>query len=234
MRGFQCASRRRSSSWRRSRGLPELRPPPVRARASSRRLAAVFSDPVLGGFAPGHSIPWFEPELGYIVVVLDGAMRKTFSTTTWSLERDSFATLPSGAGHSTDFGLKTTHVLTIHPSSDESGILFAPFLRERRQIAAPAAAVLGRRLAHELQVPDASSVLAAEGLVLQLLAMGERETSAQTRNGTLWLSTVVDVLHGRTPHTPSPVLAHPADRMGGDAARERRAARAGGARCRVC
>jgi AraC family transcriptional regulator len=154
-------------------------------------------------FQAGHKIPWFEPEWGYLAVVLDGAMQKTFSTTTWSLARDSFATLPSGAGHSTTFGVKPTHVLAIYPASAESAVLFTAFLRDRRQLAAPAAAALARRLAHELLAPDASSALAAEGLVLQLLALGQREASAHPRRDSPWLSVVVELLRERIPDTPS-------------------------------
>jgi AraC family transcriptional regulator len=153
-------------------------------------------------FQPGHTIPWFEPEWGYLAVVLDGAMQKRFLNTTWSLSRDAFATLPAGAGHYTDFGVRTTHVLTIFPRSDEADALFTRFLCERRRIAAPAAAALGRRLAHELDAPDASSGLAAEGLVLQLLALGEREASPRPTRAA-WLSMVVEVLHDRNPDAPS-------------------------------
>jgi AraC family transcriptional regulator len=154
-------------------------------------------------FAPGHALPWYDPAWGYLAVVLDGSMQKRFARSTWSLSRDSFATLSPGAGHYTDFGVKPTHVLTIHSGSEESDVLFARFLREPRRIAAPAAAALGRRIAHELLAPDASSELAAEGLVLQLLALGEREGSGPTRNGSPWLSTVVEMLQRQTPSAPS-------------------------------
>jgi AraC family transcriptional regulator len=154
-------------------------------------------------FPAGHKITWFEPEWGYLAVVLDGAMQKRFSNATWSLTRDCLASLPSGAGHGTDFGVKATHVLTIYPSTDESGALFTRFLRERRRMTAPAVAALGRRVAHEIEAPDASSALAAEGLVLQMLAMGERESSTQTRRGAAWLGTVVEILRERTPQAPS-------------------------------
>jgi AraC family transcriptional regulator len=154
-------------------------------------------------FPAGHKLAWFEPEWGYLALVLDGAMQKRFSNATWSLTRDCFASLPSGAGHGTDFGVKETHVLTISPSSEESGTLFVRFLRERRQMSAPAVTALGRRLAHEIEAPDASSALAAEGLILQILAMGERESSTQTRRGAAWLGGVVEVLRERAPQAPS-------------------------------
>jgi AraC family transcriptional regulator len=152
-------------------------------------------------FAAGHTIPWFEPQFGYLAIVLDGEMQKTFSSATWSLARDSFATLPRGAGHSTAFGARTTQVITLYPATEESTVLFSQFLRERRHIAAPAAAAIGRRLAFELDAKDATWSLAAEGLVLQLLALGERERCPG--RDTAWLASAVELLRAGTPAAPS-------------------------------
>jgi AraC family transcriptional regulator len=153
-------------------------------------------------FPAGHAIPWFEPAWGYVAIVLDGALQKRFDSSTWSLPRNALATLPEGAGHSTEFGSRTTHVLTIYPRTESAALLFTRFLRDRHQLSAPAAAALARRVACELQAPDRSSELAAEGLVLQLLALGERERSDAAR-GSAWLSTVVELLHERTPQAPT-------------------------------
>jgi AraC family transcriptional regulator len=178
-------------------------------RIEFQRNGAHAVKTVTGSFAlqklrfPGdHRIDWFEPEWGYLAIVLDGAMQKRFATDAWSLDRDGFATLPAGAGHYTDFGIKATHVLTVFPRSDEAGVLFTRFLGERRHISAPAAATLGRRIVCELDAPDASSELATEGLVLQLLAMGQRE-SARARQGRSRLADVVEILHARTPAAPA-------------------------------
>ena len=162
-------------------------------------------------FDPGHTIPWFDPAWGYVALVLDGRMHKQFVGSSWSLARDSFATLPEGAGHSTTFGSKTTHVVTIYPRTDEAAVLFTRFLRERRQIAAPAATALARRIAREIDAPDPSSELAAEGLVLQLLALGRRENSARPLRSA-WLPEAVELLHERTPRSPS--LTELADAVG--------------------
>ena len=153
-------------------------------------------------FSAEHRISWFEPEWGYIALVLDGAMQKQFANDAWSLDRDGFATLPAGAGHRTAFGIKATHVLTVSPRSDDTGVLFARFLSKRSHISAPAAAALGRRIVCELDAPDASSELATEGLVLQLLAMGQRE-SVPARQGRSRLANVAEILRARTPGAPT-------------------------------
>jgi hypothetical protein len=79
-------------------------------------------------FPAGHTISWFEPEWGYLALVLDGSMQKRFAHDILSLRRDSFASVPMGAGHATDFGAKATHVLTVYPRTDEAGALFTRFL----------------------------------------------------------------------------------------------------------
>ncbi len=49
-------------------------------------------------FTPHHAIEPVEFERGYLIVVLDGAVAKTFARAHWALERDSLATLPPGCG----------------------------------------------------------------------------------------------------------------------------------------
>jgi AraC family transcriptional regulator len=153
-------------------------------------------------FPARHRLRWFEPELGYIALVMDGAMQKRFARDSWLLGRDGFATLPMGAGHDTDFGAGPTHVLTISPVSPAATTTFARFLRERRRWTAPAATVLARRIVCELNAPDTSSELAVEGLVLQVVALGQRETATR-RERAGWLTVVVDALHEQAPTTPS-------------------------------
>jgi AraC family transcriptional regulator len=152
-------------------------------------------------FPAAHRLGWFEPEWGYLALVLDGSMEKRFSSGAWSLGRDCLASLPPGAAHFTDFGSKATHVLTLNPRTEDAESLFTRFLRERRHANAPAAAGLGRRIVCELAAPDASTELAIEGLILQVLALGERE-STPVRSPS-WLSTVVELLHERAPETPA-------------------------------
>jgi AraC family transcriptional regulator len=154
-------------------------------------------------FPPGHRIPWYEPDDCYLVVVLDGALCKRFSTATWTLSRDSFAMLPPASAHATDVGVERTRVLTIKPRTEDSRPLLARLVLRRREVRATAATALGRRLAIELQALDASWGLAAEGLVLHLLATAQRETSAARRPRAGWLSTVVEHLHEETPGAPS-------------------------------
>lgn len=163
-------------------------------------------------FPAGHALDRFEFEHGYVAVVLDGALEKTFARASWSLARGSVGTLPVGAVHSTEFGPAPTHVVTIarRSVSDEHS---PSVVRRLRHVRAPAATALGWRLATELAGSDPWWALAAEGLVLQLVALGGRADAAPPpRRRATWLRDVRDLLHERVPEPPS--LSDLADAVG--------------------
>ena len=124
---------------------------------------------------------------------------KTFAREACTLTRDSVATLPPGAVHTTTFGPSPTRVIVIRGREPALAHLVHR-LRYTRRIAVTA---LGRRLAMELCARDVSWGLAAEGLVLQLLATTERD--AATAQRTPWLRSARDLLHERVPDVPGSV-----------------------------
>ena len=208
-------------------------------------------------FPPDFRHGAFEPERGYVVVVLEGAVCKKFSRDSATLGRGDVATLPAGSTHSSEFAPAGAQVLTVR-AADETP-LFGSLLGRRRHLRAAASTALGRRMAVELEATDDCWSLALEGLALQLFATVERTSSERT--GT-WLARVRELLHDRAPEQASlgelasAVGRHPTHlraglpagvrrqrggvcalataRVGRVAARaRRRIARAGGARGRV-
>ncbi len=105
-----------------------------------------------------------------MVVVLDGAVVKSFAVGTSTLSRSSIATLPAGATHSSAFARCSTQILAIRPTDSEASALFGVLLSRRRHMKASVSTTLGWRMACELESRDAGWSLALEGLVLQLLA----------------------------------------------------------------
>jgi AraC family transcriptional regulator len=164
-------------------------------------------------FPPFHRLGELDPDRGYLVIVLEGAFSKRFPDSAASFSRDSFATMPAGARHTTEFGRVVTQVIVMRASSAEAEPLIEPLIQGRRLVKAPSVSAIGWRLAGELRETDASWPLAAEGHVLQLLAAAKREEErprGPTRNG--WLSDVRDLLHARTPrHLSLSELATAAD-----------------------
>jgi AraC family transcriptional regulator len=153
-------------------------------------------------FAARHSIPEFPVERPYLVVVLGGDVAKRFGRLRWSLEPASFATLPIGASHTSDFGPEPTTVLAVR-SRDDDAEPFGGLLRQLRHVRAASSTTLGRRIAAELRAGDVSWPLAAEGLVLQLLATAGRADGSGTPRRASWLQDVREQLHEQAPAASS-------------------------------
>ena len=144
-------------------------------------------------FPPDHHLPAFEIDQGYIAIVLDGLLAKTFAREACTLTRNTVATVPSGAVHTTAFGPSVTRILKIRGREPA----LAQLSRRLRCARSPSLSALGRRIGVELQARDASWAHAAEGLVLQLIAATARTTSTTRR--TTWLRSARDLLHEREP-----------------------------------
>jgi AraC family transcriptional regulator len=148
-----------------------------------------------------------DPERGYVGVVLEGALEKTFAHATRPLSPGSAFTMPPGAVHATRFSRCPTRVVVLHPSDDEPsavpwGSLLSGF-RETRD-ALPLGTAL--RLAGELRAQDDAWVLAAEGLCLDLIAGLLREQQSTAKTSTrAWLEPIRERLH--TPFGVRPSLA---------------------------
>ncbi len=167
-----------------------------RGGAKATRAAVGEWEVELMRFPAGHHIPAFEFDQGYIAIVLDGMLAKTFTREACTLTRDSVVTLPPGAVHTTAFGPSATRVLAIRGREPALAYLVNR-LRYARGIAVSA---VGRRIAVELQTRDVGWGLAAEGLVLQLIATAGRDAASTTRAP--WLRSARDLLHERVPDVP--------------------------------
>jgi AraC family transcriptional regulator len=153
-------------------------------------------------FPPAFRHGVIDPPCGYLAVVLEGAVCKSFRQTTSTLERGSFASIPAGASHSSVFAAAGCEVLVIRPSNDDGAQLFGRLLIEFRRVDASAATHLGRRIAGELGARDSCSTLALEGLALELIASVGRATAPRHDRGTTWLHTVRELLDASVPGLP--------------------------------
>lgn len=178
--------------------------------AGSRPDGTGYSREVVGSFEvtrlvfpPNYRHGSVEPERGYLVVVLEGAVSKSFAGDTATLSRSSVATLPAGATHSSSFAPYSTQVVAVRPVDGKAPSFFGSLLSRRRHLRASASTTLGWRIASELESRDASRTLALEGLVLQLLATACRASEEPPTRAAAWLGKARDLMHERVPEHPS-------------------------------
>lgn len=154
-------------------------------------------------FPPSYRHGTIDPERGYVVVLLEGAVCKTFARDAITLSPDSFATLPAGSAHSSEFAPPGTQVLAVRSAELGSSGPFGSLLGRRRHLRASASTGLAWRMAGELQARDAGWPLALEGLALELLALSTRAGDDRRGPGTAWLGVVRELMHERVPELPS-------------------------------
>ncbi len=154
--------------------------------AYTRAVAGAFEVTRLV-FPPNFRHGAVEPDRGYMVVVLDGSVHKSFVRDSATLSCGSFATLPEGATHSSSFASNGAQILALRPTDAEARALFGSLLTRHRHVRAASSTELGWRIAGELESQDASSGLAIEGLILQLLAVAERGTADPSGGRASWL-----------------------------------------------
>ena len=162
-------------------------------------------------FPPAFAHGVVDPSRSYVVVVLDGAVCKTFRRESTTLAGGTLATLPAGAAHSSAFAQReTTRVLALRATDERAP--FGAALDRRRDLRIAAASALASRMSSELETGDAASELALEGCALQLVASRQRAHPEGGERPGSWLARVREILHELSPAQPS--LAELADAVG--------------------
>ena len=154
-------------------------------------------------FPPSFAHDVVDPPTGYLAVVIDGAVCKTFRRSTSTLARGSFMSIPAGAAHSSVFARDGCQVVILRPACEDGQRLFPLAVRACATIAAQASSLLGWKIAKELESRDACSTLALEGLALELLACAGRADAESGRRDAAWLDEIRDHLHDSTPRAVS-------------------------------
>ena len=155
------------------------------------------------GFPPSFSHGVIDPAAGYIAVVLEGAVHKSFRHSNSTLACGSFMSIPAGAAHSSTFAPDGCQVVIVRAADDDGERLFGSILHECRKVVAHASTLLGWKISKELECRDACSRLALEGLALELLACAGRAGTDTGQHDAGWLRTVRDLIHESTPRIVS-------------------------------
>jgi AraC family transcriptional regulator len=181
---------------------------PVGARSTYADGDVSVTSARLNGFTVNHFVfpPFYsmrlDPEHGYVGVVLEGGMVKTFPDGVYRLRAGSAFTMPAGAFHDTEFGSRATRVIVLHPVEGvPSTVPWTALLGTFREVPASGTAW---RLAGELLAADDAWLLAAEGLCLDVVAGLLR--AGRVGNGAngsrAWLEAVREQLHASVGDRP--------------------------------
>ncbi|MBA2332144.1 MAG: helix-turn-helix transcriptional regulator [Actinobacteria bacterium] len=145
-------------------------------------------------FPPGYAQARLDPEHGYLAIVLEGNLQKTFASGTLVLERGTATAIPADAAHTASFGGRGARILVVKPPS--AGGRYRELLGGIRTQRDPGLAALGQRIATELAAPDVAAPVAVEGLALELVAAAIRATPERLASARpAWLAGVVERLH---------------------------------------
>ncbi|HUG64663.1 MAG TPA: helix-turn-helix domain-containing protein [Gaiellaceae bacterium] len=154
-------------------------------------------------FPPSFSHGVIDPATGYLAVVLEGAVHKSFRHTSSTLGRGSFMLIPAGAAHSSAFARDGCQIVIVRAAGEDGERLFSPILRDCTKVVAHASTLLGWRISKELECSDACARLALEGLALELLACAGRAGAETVHRDAGWLPTVRDIVDESTPRVVS-------------------------------
>ena len=181
-----------------------MRTPETTADGRKVTRAAVGSLEIVRlSFPPSFSHGVIDPTTGYIAVVLEGAVHKSFRHTSSLLACGSFMSIPAGAAHSSTFAPDGCRVVIVRAANEDGDRLFGSILHECTKVVAHASTHLAWKISKELECRDACSRLALEGLALELLACAGRAGVATGPCDSGWLRTVRDRLHESTPRIVS-------------------------------
>lgn len=148
----------------------------------------------------GSALPWHAHAGATICCVLGGGFVEGYRGHQVECSPGLLKTTPAGEPHYNRFDHGDTRGVMIEVTGDYAEEIrpYTTALEERRQVRDKTAAALALRISDELCAADASSPLALEGLVLELIAALSRAQPRWTAKGPPpWLGDVQDMLHAR-------------------------------------
>jgi len=181
--------------------VPVSQGSPTAVARELRRLRALVAD-----FPPSLHLPRHAHAQPTLAVVLCGRFRKQLATGVQEAAPGSLITEPAGERHANWFGPESKSVAILQPLEvEEDGEIPWRTLFGRPHAAVDAGCTaLAWRMARELTAPDDLSLLALEGLTLEILVSAARGSSAEPRNHPpLWLARVEERLRVEFVRPPS-------------------------------
>jgi len=181
--------------------VPVSQGSPTAVARELRGLRAIVAD-----FPPSLHLPRHAHAQPTLAVILSGRFRKQLATDVQEAVPGSLITEPAGERHANWFGPEGARVVLLQPLEvEEDGEIPWRTLFGRPRAAADAGCTaLAWRMARELTAPDDLSLLALEGLTLELLVSAARGSSVEpTNHPPRWLARVEERLRVEFVRPPS-------------------------------
>jgi AraC family transcriptional regulator len=138
-------------------------------------------------------------ERACVAVMLDGSFDLHFTGKAYQCPPATIFTEPAGETHANYIGGAGAHVIVVQPDPTRTELLrpFTGVLEQATHRRHPGLAQRASQLARELELKDGLSVLAAEGIVLELLVDLARLDRSRARRPPAWLLRAQELVHAR-------------------------------------
>ena len=174
-----------------ARSVPPNPPSPKRASIAGFTLTE-------GVHAAGSALPWHTHDGPTLCLVLDGAFTEESAGGKLLCTPSTVKVMPAGELHCNRFDHGDTHGLLIEADATRAHAIrpYSGLLEERVAFDGGPLAALGRRIYREFSRMDAAAPLAFAGLMLELLAWGNRERQTHgVGSGPAWAVRAREILH---------------------------------------
>lgn len=144
-------------------------------------------------FAAGARLPMHEHPRACTAVVIAGAVEKSYPFATHEARRTAVISMPAGQAHRDTFSRQGARLVVVEAEGGgEQAHVFTDW----------GAVVIAQRMRRELDLADAFSGLALEGLALELAALVARRAAVRAA-GAPWLEQAAEILRAEFRRPPS-------------------------------
>ena len=157
-----------------------------------RRLRAGSFDVSRVVFSAGERLGWHSHPRACFAVVVEGSVDKRFRGVAMNADQGTVVTFPAEEMHRDSFGRDSTAIVTVE---SEGGVDSVSGFKDW------GAMLVALRIERELEVDDAFSPLALEGLALELTAVAKRGPALPQPGR--WIQDAYELLHERFREPPT-------------------------------
>lgn len=155
---------------------------------------------------PNHRLCRHKHELANIAFTIDGSFTEILSKRRFECASQSIVIKPAGEAHANEYGRSGARcfLIEVQPQRLESLHPLSSLLNRVGHVRGAMLSMLALRISKEMRVMDTASLLAIEGLTLELIVELSRHSGLlPERRLPLWLARAKEILHERASETIS-------------------------------